>query len=291
MLRAQGHAVLEAVRAGGKHRVRVGEINGQTDWTEALQGVEVVVHLAARAHVLKEQGRALDVFRQVNLEGTQALAMQAAQNGVRRMIFVSSVKVNGEETFDRAFTEDDPPKPEDAYGISKWEAEQVLAEVAAETGLEVTILRPPLVYGPGVKGNLLRLLGGIRQGRVFPLGAVQNKRSMLGLDNLCGALCLCANHPKTGTYLLADSETISTAELVRVLARAMDRQVSMFAVPVPLMELAAKFIKKQAEFRRLTGSLEINAARIQQELGWSQGKTLNQGLNEMVQWYVASWTS
>lgn len=289
VLRGRGHAVREAVRSGeGAHTVAVGEIHGGTDWSGALSGVEVVVHLAGRAHMTKDRARAMSAYRRVNLEGTEGLARQAAAHGVRRLIFVSSVKVNGEETFGRGFTEDDPPAPEDPYGISKWEAEQTLAEISAQTGLEVTVLRPPLIHGPGVKGNLLRLLDGIHQGRAFPLGAVSNTRSLLGLENLCHALQLSVEHSRTGTYLLADAETVSTPELVRLLAKAMGRQVRMFAVPVPLMELAAKVLGRRSEFRRLTGSLEINAGRMQKDLGWSPAKTLHQGLEEMAQWYLES---
>ncbi len=287
VLRGQGYTVREAVRAEtGENRVAVGEIDASTDWSAALVGIDVVVHLAGRAYVLREQGRALDVFRRVNLEGTESLARQAAAQGVRRLVFASSVNVNGEETFGRGFTEDDLPNPEDPCGISKWEAEQTLAEVSAETGLEATILRLPLMHGPGVKGDLLRLLEAVHQERTFPLGAVSNRRSLLGLDNLCAALDLCVAHPKTGTYLLADDEAVSSPDLVRVLAEAMGRRVRMFAVPVPLMELAAKVLKKQSEFRRLTGSLEVDAARIRVELGWKPLKGLRQGLEEMARWYL-----
>jgi nucleoside-diphosphate-sugar epimerase len=291
-LREQGHLVWEAVREGegGANRIAVGEINRVTDWSEALEGMDVVIHLAGRAHIIQDRAKALSDYRRVNLEGTENLARQAAHHQVRRMVFVSSVKVNGEQTHGRAFTEDDPPKPEDPYGITKWEAEQALAEVVADTGLEVSILRPPLVHGPGVKGNLLRLLDAIRQGRTFPLGSVHNQRSLLGLGNLCSALNLAAVHPKTGTYLLADNETISSPELVRLLAGYMNRKVSMFAVPVPLMELAAKFINRQAEFQRLTGSLEVSSDRIHKELGWVPAKSLHEGLEEMTRWYVNSRT-
>ncbi|HDQ40610.1 MAG TPA: NAD-dependent epimerase/dehydratase family protein [Desulfonatronum sp.] len=289
VLRGQGHAVREAVRAGeGDNVVAVGDIHGKTDWSEALKGVDVVVHLAGRAHVLREHGPALDVFRRVNLEGTENLARQAAAHGARRLVFVSSIKVNGEETYGRAFTENDPPHPEDPYGISKWEAEQTLAEISAATSLEATILRPPLVHGPGVKGNLLRLLEAVHQNRTFPLGAVQNRRSLLGLDNLCAALDICVRHPKTGTYLIADDEAVSSPDLVRVLAKAMGRQARMLSVPLPFMELAAKVLKRRSEFRRLTGSLEVNAVRIQEELGWTPIKRLDQGLEEMALWYMRS---
>ncbi len=289
VLRGPGHVVREAVRAEtGENRVAVGEIDANTNWSAALAGIDVVVHLAGRAHVLREQGRALDVFRRVNLEGTENLARQAATHGVRRLVFVSSVKVNGEQTHCRPFTENDPPRPEDAYGISKWEAEQTLAEVAAETGLETTVLRPPLVHGPNVKGNLLRLLKAVHQDQIFPLGAVRNQRSLLGLDNLCAALSLSVTHALTGTYLLADDETISSPDLVRVLAEAMGRRARIFAVPVPLMELAAKVLKKQSEFRRLTGSLIVDSVKIQKELGWTPIKGLRQGLADMARGYLDS---
>lgn len=289
VLRGQGHLVREAVRAEtGDNRMAVGEIDASTNWSEALAGIDVVVHLAGRAHVLREQGRALDVFRRVNLEGTENLARQAAARGVRRLVFVSSVKVNGEQTHGRAFTEKDPPRPEDAYGISKWEAEQTLAEVSAQTGLEITVLRPPLVHGPNVKGNLLRLLKAVHQNQIFPLGAVRNQRSLLGLDNLCAALGLSVTHSATGTYLLADAETISSPDLVRVLAEAMGCRARIFAVPMPVMELAAKVLKKQSELRRLSGSLVVDSAKIRQELGWTPTKGLHQGLADMARWYPDS---
>lgn len=289
ILRGQGHVVREAVRVEtGDNRVAVGEIDAHANWSAALAGIDVVVHLAGRAHVLREQGRAMDVFRRVNLEGTENLARQAAARGVRRLVFVSSVKVNGEQTHGRAFTENDPPRPEDAYGISKWEAEQALAEVSAQTGLEITVLRPPLVHGPNVKGNLLRLLKAVHQGQIFPLGAVRNQRSLLGLDNLCAALGLSVTHPATGTYLLADDETISSPDLVRVLAEATGCRARIFTVPVPFMELAAKVLKKQSELRRLSGSLVVDSARIRRELGWTPTKSLHQGLTDMARWYSDS---
>jgi len=287
VLRGQGYAVREAVRADtGANRVAVGEIDANTDWSAALAGTDVVVHLAGRAHMTADRTHALSAYRRVNLEGTENLARQAAAQGVRRLVFASSVQVNGEETFGRGFVETDAPNPEDPYGISKWEAEQALAEVSADTGLEATILRLPLVHGPGVKGNLLRLLEAVHQGRTFPLGAVNNRRSLLGLDNLCAALSLCVAHPTTGTYLLADDGAMSSPDLVRVLAEAMGRRARMFAVPVLLMELAAKVLKKQSEFRRLTGSLEVDAARIRAELGWKPAKSLHQGLEEMARWFI-----
>lgn len=287
VLRGQGYVVREAVRVEtGENRAAVGEIDANTDWSAALAGIDVVVHLAGRAHMTADRAHALSAYRRVNLEGTENLARQAAAQGVRRLVFASSVKVHGEETFGRGFNEADAPNPEDPYGISKWEAEQALAEVSAQTGLETTVLRLPLVHGPGVKGNLLRLLKAVHQGRAFPLGAVGNRRSLLGVDNLCTALCLCVAHPKTGTYLLADDEAMSSPDLVRVLAEAMGRRARMFAVPVPLMELAAKFLKKRSEFRRLTGSLEIDSARIRTELGWEPAKSLRQGLEEMAAWYL-----
>lgn len=302
-LRGQGHAVRAAVRTWsvldtdpsqeaesgrGEDMVEVGDIDGQTDWSAALDGVQVVVHLAGRAHRIQDRAKALSAYRVVNLDGTENLARQAARHGVQRVVFVSSIKVNGEQTHGRPFTEDDPPAPEDPYGITKWEAEQVLAEASAATGLEVTILRPPLVHGPGVKGNLLRLMDGILQGRTLPLGAVRNARSMLGLDNLCSALCLCVTHPVTGTYLLADAETISSRDLVRTLAEGMDRKARLFSVPVAWMEVAAKVAGRQSEFRRLTGSLEVDAGKIQRELGWAPSNSLERGLLEMARWYAAA---
>lgn len=268
--------------------VEVGDIDQKTDWSIALDGIQVVVHLAGRAHHIQDRAKALSVYRVVNLDGTENLARQAAKYGVRRMIFSSSVKVLGEQTHGRPFTEEDPPAPEDPYGITKWEAEQVLTEASAATGLEVTILRLPLVHGPGVKGNLLRLMDGIRQGRTFPLGSVRNTRSMLGLENFCSALECCIVHQTTGTYLLADAETISSPDLVRVLAKGMERKAKLFSVPLAWMEVAAKVAGRQSEFRRLTGSLEVDAAKIRRELGWSPHRSLHDGLLDMARWYMAA---
>ncbi|PTN33320.1 SDR family oxidoreductase [Desulfonatronum sp. SC1] len=302
-LRDQGHAVRAAVRTrsvlddalplksegvSDEDVVEVGDIDGETDWSDALTGVQVVVHLAGRAHRIQDKAKALSAYRVVNLDGTENMTRQAVKSGVGRVVFVSSIKVNGEQTHGRPFTEDDPPGPEDPYGITKWEAEQVLAEASAATGLEVTILRPPLVHGPGVKGNLLRLMDGIRQGRTLPLGAVRNKRSMLGLENLCSALSLCVAHSTTGTYLLADAETISSRDLVQILAEGMDRKAKLFSVPVAWMEVAAKFAGRQSEFRRLTGSLEVDAGKIRRELGWAPTKSLEDGLLDMARWYMAA---
>ncbi|WP_052813003.1 UDP-glucose 4-epimerase family protein [Desulfonatronum thioautotrophicum] len=303
VLRSRGHKVraalrtrsvldddmsLEAKGEGGVESVEVGDIDGQTDWSAALDGIQVVVHLAGRAHQIQDRAKALSTYRVVNLDGTENLARQAAKHGVRRVVFVSSIKVNGEETHDKPFTEADPPKPEDPYGISKWEAEQVLAEASAATGLEVTVLRPPLVHGPGAKGNLLRLMDGIRLGKTFPLGAVDNARSMLGIHNLCDALERCVTKEATGTFLAADAETISSRDLVRELAEGMGRKAKLFSVPVAWMEIAAKVAGRQSEFRRLTGSLEVDAGKIQRELGWVPAKGLHDGLMEMARWYATA---
>ena len=184
----------------------VGDIGPDTDWRDALAGIDTVIHLAARTHVMHQTGNPLEQYRRINVLGTTHLAHSAARAGVRRMVLLSSIKVNGESTGAAAFTEHDEPRPQDAYGITKWEAEQALREVAAANSLEAVVLRPPLVYGPGVKANFLRLMQAIDRGIPLPLAAIDNKRSLVYLGNLVEALTLCATHPAAAgeTFLVSD---------------------------------------------------------------------------------------
>lgn len=264
-----------------------GDLARAADWTEALRGVEAVVHLAARVHVMKETvGDPLRAFREVNVAGTERLARQAAAAGARRLVFMSSVKVNGEGR-PEPYTEEDPPAPEDPYGISKREAEEALRRVAEETGLEVVILRPPLVYGPGVKANFLQLLETVSRGIPLPLGAIRNRRSLIGLRNLADAVAVCACHPRAAgnTFLVCDGDEVSTPELVRRLAAALGRPPRLFPVPWPLMRLAGALVGKGASMKRLSDSLTIDAGRIRRELGWQSPFTMAQELKEMADWY------
>lgn len=286
------HAVLPAVRraSGLPHEILVGDINTSTDWRPALAACDAVVHLAARVHVMHDEAAdPLAAFREVNTHATLNLARQAAQAGVRRFVFVSSVKVNGEgfphpRPLSRgergAYVETDAPAPQDAYAVSKWEAEQGLWRIARETGLEVVILRPPLVYGPGVKANFLRLMRLVERGWPLPLGAIRNRRSLLYLGNFVDAIRRCVEHPAAAgqTFLLDDGEPVSTPDMVRALAQAMGRPPRLLAVPVGVLALAGGLLGKRAAVDRLTGSLFVDSSHIRSRLGWTPPYSLHQGL-------------
>jgi nucleoside-diphosphate-sugar epimerase len=272
----------------GMERVVVGEVGPETDWAEALRGVDVVVHLAARVHVMDEtEADPLGEFRRVNVEGTRRLARQAADAGVRRFVFVSSVKVNGEETTGEQFREDDAPAPADPYGVSKWEAERALRDIEAATGLEVVVVRPPLVYGPGVRANFLRLLEGVSRGVPFPFARVENRRSLVFVRNLADALARCATHPAAAgrTFLVSDGTPVSSADLVRGIARAMGRRPRLVPVPPSWLELAARLAGRAEVVRRLLGSLEVDDRAIRDALGWKPPFAMEEGLVETVAWW------
>jgi nucleoside-diphosphate-sugar epimerase len=254
----------------------------------SLIGIDCVIHCAALVHVMSESAEgALAAYRDVHVEITRRLAEQAVASGVRRFVFLSSVKVNGESTdgLPRPFEARNDAKPRDPYGISKWEAEQALWEVSAKTGLEVVVVRPPLVYGPGVKGNLARLLKLVRSGVPLPLGAVKNRRSLIGLDNLVDLLIRCVDHPEAAgqTFLLSDGEDLSTPDLLRYMAAAMGRSARLFPVPVSLLRLAGSALGKRAEIDRLVGSLQIDSSHTRRVLGWTPPVSVQEGIRRMVQ--------
>ena len=292
VLAASGRRVRQAVRMpvpSLPDAMAVGDIGADTDWRTALEGVSGVVHLAARTHVLRETATdPLTEYRKINVSATKRLARSAAAGGVRRLVFVSSVKVNGEHTEERPFTEDGAPRPKDAYGVSKWEAEQALSRIAAETGLEVVVLRPPLVYGPGVKGNFLRLMNLVARGVPLPLGAVDNRRSFIYSGNLTGAIAtaLDASQAAGRTYLVSDGEDVSTPDLVRGLARALGVKPRLLSLPLAALGLGATLAGKRAEFARLTGSLQVDSSRIRRELGWEPRYSLARGLEETARWFL-----
>ncbi len=295
-LRDAGHRVIAAVRnasgvpEGCEVRL-VDDIGPDTDWTEALQDVEAVVHLAARVHVMRKSAAdPSTAFRRTNTEGTLCLARAGAKAGVRRFVFLSSIKVLGEASSHGPLTGASPPNPQDPYAVSKREAETGLSDLAREFGMEVVILRPPLVYGPGVRGNFLSLLRLIDRGFPLPLGAVRNHRSLLGLGNLADAIGLCLTHPAApgGTFLLRDGEDLSTPELVRRLARALERQPRLWPLPEPVLTLTAGALGKSAEARRLLGSLTVDDRLIRQELAWNPPFTVDEGLAETAAWFHAA---
>lgn len=292
-LATSGHRVRMAARAplpDSAVTVAVGEIGPATDWSAALDGIGTVVHLAARTHTLRETAAyPLGEYRRINVGGSERLARSAAAMGVRRLVFLSSVKVNGESTAARPFTENDTPRPEDAYGISKQEAEQALAGVSAATGLEIAVLRPPLVYGPGVKGNFLRLMRLVARGLPLPLGAIRNQRSLIYVGNLADAITKAVDAPRAAgaTYLVADGEDVSTPDLVRELARALGATARLPALPPAALNMIAAAAGKGAEFSRLAGSLQVDDSRIRRELGWRPPYTFRQGIAHTALWYRA----
>ncbi|QXP84586.1 SDR family oxidoreductase [Methylococcus sp. Mc7] len=285
----RGHRVTAAVRRddaalpAGIAEIRVvGDIGPDTDWTGALDGIDAVVHLAARVHVMRETAPApLSRFRQVNVLGTKCLARAAARTGVGHFVYLSSVKVHGETSPEGTpFTEAMTPAPEDAYGLSKWEAEQALAGIAAETGLGVTVFRPPLVYGPGVRANFARLVEAVRRGVPLPFGAVQNRRSLVYVGNLADAIATSLSRAEAigQTFLVSDGTALSTAELVRSIAQALQRKPRLPAIPPALLRLAGALTGKRAEIGRLLGDLAVDDSLLRSRLGWHPRYGLEEGL-------------
>lgn len=260
----------------------VGDIGPATDWHEAVAGMDTVIHLAARVHMMRDTSAdPLAEFRKVNTEGTLNLARQAAAAGVRRFIFLSSVKVNGETGL---FRESDPENPQDAYAVSKFEAEQGLRAIAAGTGMEVTIIRPPLVYGPGVKANFQALVRAVQRGVPLPLGAIDNRRSLVAIDNLIDLIVTCIDHPSAAneTFLVSDGEDLSTPELVRRLARAMGRPARLIPVPPGLLIAGARLAGRRAAAERLISSLQVDITKAARLLNWHPPVTVDEGLARAV---------
>jgi nucleoside-diphosphate-sugar epimerase len=263
----------------------VDAIDAETDWMSILGGCDTVVHLAARVHVMNEISLdPLAEFRRVNVAGTERLARQAAMSGVRRFIFLSSIKVNGEETMPGVpFRPDDTPNPADAYGMSKLEAEKALCRVAADTGLEIVIIRPPLIHGLGVKGNLQTMMRWLARGVPLPFSSLDNRRSLVGLDNLCDLIAVCLNHPaaKGETFLVSDGTDLSTAELLRMTGDAMGRPARLFPIPTSWLVGMAAFVGKMDLARRLCSNLQVDISKTRQLLGWEPVLDIETGLGRM----------
>ena len=294
-LQLHGYAVRAASRGtpisrkGAIEYVRVGGLGPETDWRTALQNMETVVHLAARAHVMKEgSADPLAEFRHVNTVGTSQLAAMAAQAGVRRLVYVSTIKVNGEATAEDAFREDDAPRPSDPYAVSKWEAEQALRHISAETGMEVVIVRPPLVYGPGVAGNFLVMLKWLERGIPLPLANINNRRSLVGLQNLVSLLTACLTHPRAAgeVFLASDGEDLSTSELLRRTAQSLGKSAHLFPLPVGLLRTIAKALGKSGVYERLCGSLVVNSSKAHRLLRWSPVSSVEDELRRTADWYL-----
>lgn len=263
----------------GEHVVTLSR-NGDVE--EALAGARCVVHLAARVHVMNENSaNPLNEFRHVNVDTSVNLARKAAAAGVTRFVFISSVKVNGEQTTpNQPFTEDDVPCPEDDYGQSKHEAELALRQLALNTGLEVVIIRPPLVYGPGVKANFASLMRAVERGWPLPLGAIQNVRSLVGLDNFVNFIDCCIKHPAAAnqTFLVSDGQDVSSAELVREMASAAGIRPNLWSVSPWLLQLGAALLGKRKAAQRLCGSLQVDISKSRLVLGWQPAVSLSEGL-------------
>jgi nucleoside-diphosphate-sugar epimerase len=257
------------------------DLSRNADWSGFLEEVEVVIHLAARAHILNDtELDPLDAFRAVNFHGTLNLARQALGAGVRRFIFISSIGVNGDRTLAKPFREEDAEAPHSPYAVSKYEAEIGLKKLSADTGLDVVIIRPPLVYGPNAPGNFGSLMHWLRRGIPLPLGAVHNQRSLVALDNLVDLIVTCLTHPSAAnqTFLVSDGEDVSTTELLRRMGQALGRPARLIPVPASWLKLAATLMGKQDVAQRLCGSLQVDIEKTRRLLGWTPPLSLDQGL-------------
>ena len=257
-----------------------------TDWTKYLRDIDVIIHLAARVHVMSRSGRhAISQFRRINAEGTKNLALQAGRAGIKRLVFLSTIKVNGEQTLEKPFSEADPYDPRDAYAASKAEAEEALREVSASSGLKAVIIRSPLVYGPGVKGNLLRMMQAIKRDLPVPLGNINNRRSLISLDNLVDVLILAATREEAlgQTFVVSDGEDFSTTDLAKMMAAAMGKKGRLISCPSGLLRLASRLAPRlKPDIDRLTGSLVIDSSKFRNTLGWTPPQKSRQGIEMMV---------
>jgi len=266
----------------------LGTLTGNTDWDSVLEKGDIVVHLAGRAHVINERlANPLAEFRTVNRDVTKTLALACARKSVSRFVFLSSIGVNGASTAGRPFSEADPPAPVEPYAVSKWEAEQELAILGREQGLDFTIIRPPLVYGPGNPGNFLRLLRLAASGLPLPLASFENKRSIIFVGNLVDAIIVCMASPSAAdkTYLVSDGEDVPISGLLGIIREEMNLPLRLFRFPKAIVRSAANLIGFGAAFKKLTDSLILDTSRINAELGWKPPFSILRGLTETVLWY------
>lgn len=295
VLAAAGYRVRGALRgprpmpASVAESAIVGEIDAGTGWESALADVELIVHLAARAHRISAASSEAELYAATNAWGTGRLADAAGAAGVRRLIYLSSVKVNGEGSTGRAYTARDAPHPEDVYGRSKWLGEQLLREAAARSRLEAVIVRPPLVYGPGVRANFLRLMHWVDEGWPIPLGSVNNRRSLVSIWNLCDLLLRLLTHPAAPgrVWMVSDGDDRSTPELIRAIARAMHRRVRLIPAPVALLRAAGAMTGRAADIRRLCNSLQVDMRETRRELAWSPPLAMDEGVARTARWYLS----
>ena len=289
--------VVVAVRKKGKLHMpeliehAIGSLAANTNWQEALQGIDVVVHTAGLVHMIQATAKdALAEFRRVNVEETVNLARQAATAGVNRFVFISSVKVNGESTpLGQAFAFDNVPTPQDSYGISKLEAEQGLLDISNQVDMELVIIRPPLVYGPGVKANFLAMMRLLQKGLPLPFGAIHNCRSLVALDNLVDLIVTCLDHPAAAnqTFMVSDDEDISTTELLLRMSKSLGMPAYLLPVPESLLQIGAKLLGKQDIIPRLLGNLQVDISHTKQILDWTPPINVNDGLKKTADWYLS----
>ncbi|MDA9980717.1 NAD-dependent epimerase/dehydratase family protein [Pelagibacterales bacterium] len=270
--------------------VVIGNISANTNWSESLIDIKCIIHCAARAHIMNEtDSDSLTAYRKVNVDGTRNLAEQAAMMGVKRFIFLSTIGVNGDFTSRlKSFTHKDKPAPTANYAISKWEAEQVLKKISIRTGLEVVIIRPTLVYGPGVKGNFLRLLNLIKQGFPLPLGSIDNRRSFVGLDNLVDLIITCVDHIKAPgqTFLISDGIDLSTPDLIRKLENSMGKSSRLFPIPISILNFIGLISGRHRDVERLVHSLQVDYSHTKDLLDWKPIQSFENGLLEMIKSYL-----
>lgn len=271
--------------------VPVGDMNSKINWREHLNGFNCIIHCAGKAHIMneKKESEVSNAYHLANTEVTKALAEQAAEAGVKRLIFLSSVKVNGESTYQintkKKFSHKDISNPKDPYAMSKLEAEKALWEISSRTGLEVVVVRLPLVYGYGAKGNLTRLIKLVRSRIPLPLSKVKNQRSMIGIDNLVDLLIQCIDHPEAGgkTFLASDSEDLSTPELIKLIASSQGRKANLFPLPIFMLKFLGSIFGKSEEINRLVGSLRVDNSYIKEILNWTPPISVKEGIRRMVQ--------
>jgi len=297
----QGFDVLGAVRNDNVNldflttKVIIGDINNQTNWAEVLINVDFIIHLAARVHIMNEVALdPIDIYRKINVEGTLNLAKQASKIGVKRFIYLSSIKVNGEITLPGIpFTENDKHIPIDPYALSKYEAERNLLQLAKETDLEVVIIRPPLVYGPKVKANFLRMVKWLYKGVPLPFGAIHNKRSLIALDNLVDFIITCVKHPSAvnEVFLVSDSDDISTTELLNRVAISLGKKSRLLPVNQQVLELCLKLVGKRSLAQRLCSSLQVDISKAKKILNWTPPVSMNYELNKISQQFSDSKSS
>jgi nucleoside-diphosphate-sugar epimerase len=290
-LRERGVHVTGAVRGGARDgEIDIGNLSETTEWGPALSGCSAVYHLAARVHVMSDNDEdPLHAYRKINVDATLNLARQSVEAGVKRFVFVSSIKVNGESTTDRPFRPSDVPNPCDPYGQSKYEAELALLQLGRETGLEVVIVRPPLVYGPGVKANFLKLMRLVKLGLPLPLASIHNLRSMVALDNLVDLLIVCGEHPGAvgGIFLVSDGNDVSITDLVRSIATSMDKKILLVPLPSALMTGVAKLLGAAAAADRLLASLQVDITDTQAKLEWNPRVSLQAAINQTVSYFLS----